>query len=257
MKTLRWYWLPALILTVVLAACGGGGEQSPAGGEEGPGAPTGGQPTGGGTISGVVNFTGTAPDPEPILMDAEPVCQERYPDGAFTETVEVNDNGTLQNVFLYVKEGLADQEWPVSSDPVLLDQKGCRYGPHVLGVQAGQDIVIRNSDGILHNIHPKPINNRSFNLGQPVEMETTRAFPNSEIMIPVVCDVHDWMQGYIGVVDHPFFAVSGSDGSFEISGLPAGEYVIEAWHELYGTQTLSVSIPEGGTEQIEFTYEGA
>ncbi len=255
MRTPSQYWLISLSLIIVLAACGGGGQEPPAaGGEERPGV---GQPTGGGTISGVVNFTGTAPDPEPILMDAEPICQEQYPDGAFTETVVVNDNGTLQSVFLYVKEGLADQEWPVSSEAVLLDQLGCRYGPHVLGVQAGQDIVIRNSDGILHNIHPLPTNNRPFNLGQPVKMDTTRQFPTSEIMIPVECDVHDWMIGYIGVVDNPFFAVTGSDGSFEISGLPAGDYVIEAWHELYGTQTVSVSIPEGGTEQIEFTYEGA
>ena len=257
MKLPRLYWLLTPLLVIVLAACGGGGEEAPAGGgEEDPGSP-GGQPTGGGTVSGVVNFTGTAPDPEPILMDAEPICQEQYPDGAFTETVVVNSNGTLQNVFLYVKEGLGDQEWPVSSDAVLLNQEGCRYGPHVLGVQAGQDIVIRNSDGILHNIHPMPTNNRPFNLGQPVEMDTTRQFSTSEIMIPVECDVHDWMLGYIGVADHPFFAVTGSDGSFEISGLPAGDYVIEAWHELYGTQTLSVSIPEGGTEQIEFTYAGA
>jgi len=190
-------------------------------------------------------------------MDAEPVCQEKYPDGAFTETVVVNDNGTLQNVFLSVTEGLPDQEWAVSSDAVLLDQSGCSYIPHVLGVQTGQDIVIRNSDGILHNIHPMPTNNRPFNLGQPVEMETTRQFATSEIMIPVECDVHDWMLGYIGVVDHPFFAVTGTDGSFEISGLPAGDYVVEAWHELYGTQTISVSVPEDGTEQIEFTYEGS
>ena len=97
----------------------------------------------------------------------------------------------------------------------------------------------------------------SVRLGQPVKMDTTKQFRTPEIMIPVECDVHDWMMGYIGVVDHPFFAVTGSDGSFEISGLPAGDYVIEAWHELFGTQTLSVSIPEDGTEQIEFTYEGA
>lgn len=256
MKLTKLFWLLILPLVIALAACGG--EESPStGAEEGPGEPTGGQPTGGSTISGVVNFTGTAPELEPIFMDAEPVCQEKYPDGAFTETVIVNDNGTLQNVFLSVKEGLPDQEWAVSSDAALLDQTGCRYVAHVIGVQVGQDIVIRNSDGILHNIHPMPTNNRPFNIGQPVEMETTRQFSTSEIMIPVECDVHDWMLGYIGVVDHPFFAVTGSDGSFEISGLPAGDYVIEAWHELYGTQTLSVSVPEDGTEQIEFTYEGA
>jgi len=258
MKSTKPYWPLALPLVVALAACGGGAEESPpTGGEDASGEPVGAQPTGGSTISGVVNFTGTAPDQDPIFMDAEPVCQEKYPDGAFTETVVVNDNGTLQNVFLSVTEGLPDQEWAVSSDAVLLDQSGCSYIPHVLGVQTGQDIVIRNSDGILHNIHPMPTNNRPFNLGQPVEMETTRQFATSEIMIPVECDVHDWMLGYIGVVDHPFFAVTGTDGSFEISGLPAGDYVVEAWHELYGTQTISVSVPEDGTEQIEFTYEGS
>lgn len=258
MKLSKRFWILALPLVIALAACGGGAEESSStGGEDGPGESTGAQPTGGSTISGVVNFTGTAPEPEPIFMDAEPVCQEKFPDGAFTETVVVNNNGTLQNVFLSVKEGLPDQEWAVSSDAVLLDQTGCRYVAHVLGVQVGQDIVIRNSDGILHNIHPMPTNNRPFNLGQPVEMETTRQFATSEIMIPVECDVHDWMLGYIGVVDHPFFAVTGTDGSFEISGLPAGDYVVEAWHELYGTQTISVSVPEDGTEQIEFTYEGS
>jgi hypothetical protein len=190
-------------------------------------------------------------------MDAEAICDEQYPDGAFAETVVANSNATLQNVFVYVKEGLPDQEWPVASEGVLLDQSGCRYHPHVLGIQAGQTLIIRNSDGILHNIHPMPVVNRPFNLGQPVEMDSEKSFASPEVMIPVECDVHDWMLGYIGVLSHPFFAVSGSDGSFSISGLPAGDYVVEAWHELYGTQTISVSVAEGGTEQIEFTYAGS
>ena len=155
MKLIKPSWLMVLPLVIALAACGGEAEESSStGGEQGSGESTGAQPTGGSTITGVVNFTGTAPEPEPIFMDAEPVCQEKYPDGAFTETVIVNSNGTLQNVFLSVKEGLPDQEWAVPSDAVLLDQTGCRYVAHVLGVQVGQDIVIRNSDGILHNIHP-------------------------------------------------------------------------------------------------------
>jgi len=191
------------------------------------------------------------------ILTNEPICAEQYPDGAFQETVVVNSNGTLQDVFVYVKQGLPDQEWPVSSEGVLLDQSGCRYHPHVLGIQSGQTLIIRNSDGILHNIHPMPVNNRPFNLGQPVEMDSEKSFSTPEVMIPVECDVHDWMLGYIGVLSHPFFAVSGSDGSFSISGLPAGDYVVEAWHELYGTQTISVSVAEGGTEQIEFSYSGS
>lgn len=242
-------------VALTLASCGGGAEPPPpsAGDEESPQAGT----TGAGTISGVINFSGTAPEAEPILMDAEAICAEQYPDGAFAETVVANSNATLQNVFVYVKEGLPDQEWPVASEGVLLDQSGCRYHPHVLGIQVGQTLIIRNSDGILHNIHPMPVVNRPFNLGQPVEMDSEKSFATPEVMIPVECDVHDWMRGYIGVLSHPFFAVSGSDGSFSISGLPAGDYLVEAWHELYGTQTISVSVAEGGTEQIEFTYAGS
>jgi hypothetical protein len=242
-------------VALALASCGGGAE--PPAPSEGDQEPTQPAATGAGTISGVINFSGTAPEAEPIFMDAEAICAELYPDGAFTETVVANSNGRLQNVFVYVKEGLPDQEWPVSSEGVLLDQSGCRYHPHVLGIQAGQTLIIRNSDGILHNIHPMPVVNRPFNLGQPVEMDSEKTFATPEVMIPVECDVHDWMLGYIGVLSHPFFAVSGSDGSFSISGLPAGDYVVEAWHELYGTQTISVSVAEGGTEQIEFTYAGS
>ena len=247
--------LVVLGVALALAGCGGGPEP-PAPSEGDQEAPQTGT-TGTGTISGVINFSGTAAENEPILMDAEPICAEQYPDGVVQETVVVNSNATLQNVFVYVKGGLPDQEWPVPNEGVLLDQSGCRYHPHVLGVQAGQTLIIRNSDGILHNIHPMPVNNRPFNLGQPVEMDSEKSFTTPEVMIPVECDVHDWMLGYIGVLSHPFFAVSGSDGSFSISGLPAGDYVVEAWHELYGTQTLSVSVAEGGTEQIEFSYAGS
>jgi hypothetical protein len=238
-----------------LAACGGGAEPAPPSGEES--APPPAAPAGSASITGVINFEGTAPEAEPILMDAEQVCAEQYPEGAFTETVVVNTDGSLQNVFVYVKEGLPDQEWPVPSEGVLLDQAGCRYRPHVLGIMAGQTLIIRNSDGILHNIHPMPVNNRPFNLGQPVEMDSEKSFNTPEVMIPVECDVHDWMLGYIGVLEHPFFAVTGSDGTFTISGLPAGDYVLEAWHELYGTQTLSVSVADGAAAQVEFTFSGS
>lgn len=254
MSRLDLRWILASTLFLALAACGGGAE-GPAEGGDGDG-PAVVAPAGGGSISGVINFTGEAPENEPIAMDAEPVCAEQYADTPTTQTVVVNSNGTLANVFVYVKEGLPEQEWPVPSEGVLLDQQGCRYHPHVLGVQAGQTVIIRNSDGILHNIHPMPVNNRPFNLGQPVEMDTERSFSSPEVMIPVECDVHDWMLGYIGVLEHPFFAVTGEDGGFEITGLPAGDYVVEVWHEFYGTQTLSVTVPEDGAEQIEFTYEG-
>jgi hypothetical protein len=143
------------------------------------------------------------------------------------------------------------------SEPVVLDQKNCRYEPHILGVQTDQTIVIRNSDPFLHNIHPVPENNRGFNVGQPTQgMETERTFSSPEIMIPVGCDVHGWMSAYIGVLDHPYFAVTGSDGSFQIPNLPPGEYTIEAWHETFGVKEMKVTVDEGGTATADFTFEG-
>lgn len=251
-------WILCIIVVLFLTACGGGGEDG--GGAEEAGGETAASPVDpatAGSVSGQVTFTGTAPEPEVIAMDAEPTCQAAYAEGPFTQTVVVNDNGTLANVFVYVKSGLGDMTFPTPSEPVLLDQQNCRYEPHVLGVQADQTIVIRNSDDLLHNIHPEPVNSRSFNIGQPNQgAETERSFPAAEIMIPISCDVHSWMNAYIGVVDHPYFAVTGSDGSFELPNLPPGEYEVEAWHELYGTQTMNVTIGESESAEIDFTFEG-
>lgn len=252
----------ALIAVVLfIVACGGGGAPAtaPSGGETAGGgevveSPV--DPATAGSITGKVTFTGTAPEPEPISMEAEPTCQEQYPDGAFTETVVANDNGTLQNVFVYVKEGLGDLRFPVSTEGVVLDQQGCRYHPHVFGVQAGQEFIIRNSDGILHNIHPMPSINRPFNLGQPVKMDTKRTFDKVEVMIPIECDVHEWMSGYVGVLDNPYYSVTGNDGSFSLPNLPPGTYTVVAWHEEYGEQTMEVTIGDKESKEIEFTFTG-
>jgi hypothetical protein len=209
-----------------------------------------------GTVKGKIAFTGTAPEPKLIRMDEEPVCLEKHTEGPFTENVVVNDNGTLRNVFVYVKEGLGDLKFPVPKEAVVLDQNGCLYNPHVLGIQMGQDLTIRNSDGILHNIHPMPQVNREFNLGQPKAMDSTKQFAKVEVMIPVECDVHGWMKAYIGVLEHPYFAVTGDDGTFELPNLPPGDYVIEAWHEEYGTQTMNVTVGEKETQEVEFTFQG-
>lgn len=250
-------WL-CIALIVVLAACGGGsgGEEAASDGEGDDDFTVVDEATAG-TISGAVNFTGTPPEPELIQMDAEPACQELYDEGPFSQTVVVNDNGTLANVFVYVKSGLEGMNFPTPSEPIVLDQQGCRYHPHVMGVRVDQPIIIRNSDPVLHNIHPEPQNSRPFNVSQPSEgMETERTFAAPEIMIPVGCDVHGWMKAYIGVVEHPYFSVSGEEGSFEIANLPPGDYVVEAWHELYGTQTMEVTVGESETVDVEFTYEG-
>jgi hypothetical protein len=242
-----------------VAACGGGnGEENGGGNGDGGGEEaTAIDPATAGSIAGMVNFTGTAPEPELIQMDAEPTCMEQYSEGPFTQNVIVGDNGRLANVFIYVKSGLEEMTFATPSEPVVLDQSGCRYVPHVLGIQTDQTLLIRNSDDVLHNIHPQPVNSRAFNESQPNQgMETERSFPTAEIMIPVGCDVHSWMSAFVGVVDHPYFAVSGSDGSFELPNLPPGEYEVEAWHEEYGTQTMTVTVGESEAVTLDFTFEG-
>lgn len=261
MYTRKIYPLICLGIIVLLAACGGGGDggdsASGGGGNGGGGDATVVDPATAGSISGGIMFTGTAPEPEVIDMGAEPACASAYTEGPFTQNVVVNDNGTLANVFVYVKSGLEDMNFPAPSEPVLLDQQNCRYVPHVLGVQVDQTVLIRNSDDLLHNIHPEPENSRGFNVGQPTQgMETERSFSAAEIMVPVGCDVHGWMSAFIGVVDHPYFAVTGDDGSFELPNLPPGEYTIEAWHEQYGTQEMNVTVGESESVTTDFSFSG-
>ena len=259
MPSRKFFRLTLIGIFFFAAACGGGGGGGDGGGGGGGGG--GPQPTSpvdpatAATVTGKAMFTGAAPENAPILMDAEPVCQDKYPDGAFEETILVN-NGALENVFVYVKEGLGDLKFPIPSEPVVLDQQGCRYHPHVFGIQAGQDLIIRNSDGILHNIHPMPEINRSFNLGQPKAMDSTKQFDKAEVMIRIECDVHDWMLGYAGVLEHPYFSVTSADGAFSLPNLPPGTYTIEAWHEKYGAQTMQVTVGAKETKDIEFTFSG-
>lgn len=204
-------------------------------------------------ISGMVMFEGTPTAATSIDMSDEPTCAEKYGDaGPMTEQALVTD-GHLANVFVYVKSGLSG-DFSASASPVVLDQNGCRYVPHVVGIMAGQDLTIRNSDGLLHNINTQSSANRSFNVSQPRSMESTKSFKSQEVMIPVKCDVHGWMQSYIGVVDHPFFAVTGSDGSYSFGDLPPGDYVIEAWHEVYGVQTAQVTVGAQENGEASFTF---
>ena len=241
-------------LFAVATACGGGGDEAATGGE-GTGEEAGPvvSPDSAATITGVVNFEGTAPAAEPIDMSEEPVCAEKYSETPTREVAIVND-GKLANVFVYVKEGLGDRSFPTSGEGVLIDQDGCHYIPHVLGIQTGQSLIIKNSDGILHNINTQPTVNQGFNISQPVEMETTRTFSSPEVMIPVKCDVHGWMEAFIGVQQHPYMAVSGEDGSFRLENLPPGTYTIEAWHEAYGTQTQTVTVGPQETGEVAFEY---
>lgn len=240
-----------------LAACGGGEQaQEEAAGEAEQAAQEMPYPAADSqaAVAGTVNFEGTPPEMEPIDMAEEEFCAAHYGDeGPRTQHVVVND-GKLKNVFVHVKSGL-DREFPAPREAKVLDQQFCRYTPHVMGVQVGQELAITNSDSLLHNINAKPQANRGFNISQPVAgMRTARTFAVPEVMVPVECDVHGWMNAYVGVVPHPYYAVSADDGSFALDRLPPGEYVLEAWHEEYGTMTETVTLAAGDTAQVSFTY---
>ena len=208
------------------------------------------------TLSGSVRFEGAAPEAQRLDMAADPTCAATHSVGAASEEVVVNPNGTLKNVFIYVKKGLGEQVFDPPKDPVILDQKGCRYIPRVFGIQTGQPIQIVNSDATLHNVHSVVTQNKEFNLGMPIQgMKLTKKFDKPEIMAKFKCDVHPWMAAYAGVLRHPFFDVTNDEGSFEIKNLPVGSYVVETWHEKYGLQSHKVSIDSAEESKvIELQY---
>ncbi|HEY2934180.1 MAG TPA: carboxypeptidase regulatory-like domain-containing protein [Acidobacteriota bacterium] len=207
------------------------------------------------TVTGKVTFAGTKPTPRKIRMDADKYCAAQHPGGVETEEITVNDNGTLANVLVYVKDGL-NQSFQVPAQAASLDQKGCTYHPHVLAVMAGQPIDILNSDNTNHNIHPLPKMNPEWNESQaPGTAKKTKTFNREEIAIPVKCNIHPWMKSYIAVLKHPIFAITGSDGSFELKGLPPGDYTVAAWHEKLGTVDQKVTVAAKESKAVDFTLK--
>jgi plastocyanin len=247
--------LMALSLLVLALGCGGGAEKAeePAA-EEAPAADfVKVDPAKAATVTGKVKLEGAPPKMRPINMSAEPDCKGLHTAPPPAEVVVTKD-GMLQNVLLWVKSGLAGKFEAAGS--AHLDQKGCIYRPHVLAVQVGQMLRISNSDPTTHNVHPLPKTNREWNKSQPPGgAEIEYKFPREELMIPVKCNIHPWMRSYVSVIGHPFFAVSSEDGGFEIKGLPAGTYTIEAIHERFGKQESSVTVGDSESKDIEFTYQ--
>lgn len=246
-------------LLLLALACGKG--DKPAAGET-PGAPAAAPGAasagalGTATITGSVKFVGKAPANPSIDMSEEPKCKADYTSQPHEHVVVVNPNGTLADVFVWVKSGLpAGATYPVPTTPVVIDQKGCMYHPRVFGIMVGQQLEIDNSDPLLHNIKAMGKQNRPFNISQPAAgMKTDRVFTASEVMLPFECNVHGWMHAYAGVLPHPFFSTTGSDGTFTIKNLPAGTYTLEAWHDSFGEATATVTVHEAETSTVSFTY---
>jgi plastocyanin len=257
---LRNIWVSTLGLTLAasVVACGGGSNQSTSSEPAAPAA--GGQKVDAATagdVKGVVTLDGMAPKNEPIKMNADPVCLKEAKGPQAQETYTVGSDGkSLANVFVYVKDGLSSYTFDPPTDKAKIDQKECRYHPHVFGMRVGQELEIVNSDPTLHNIHALPKDNKEFNTGQPIQgMKTAHTFTAKEVMVPFKCDVHGWMNAYVGVLDHPFFATTDSSGKFELKGLPPGTYTIEAWHEKLGPMTQSVTLGAKESKDVNFTFK--
>jgi plastocyanin len=212
-----------------------------------------------GSIKGTITLEGMAPKNEPIKMNADPVCVTQNKTPQFQETYTVGSDGkSLGNVFVYVKDGLGSYAYDPPTEAAKIDQQNCRYHPHVFGMRVGQTLEIINSDPTLHNIHALPKGNSEFNTGQPIQgMKTTHVFDKPEVMVPFKCDVHGWMNAYVGVLPHPYFAVTKDDGKFELANLPPGTYTVEAWHEKLGPMTQSVTIGQKESKEITFAFKAA
>lgn len=207
------------------------------------------------TITGTVTYVGPEPNFQPINMDADPVCAEKHTEPVYPDTLVTGEGGTVANIFVQVKDSFAQGDYEVPAAPVVIDQEGCLYHPHVVGVMAGQPLQFWNSDGILHNVHGTPAQNREFNLGMPASLKEKSVTLNTpEEFVPVKCDVHPWMSAYVAVMTHPYFDVTAEDGQYEIT-VPPGTYTVEAWHERLGTQTSEITVADGESASVDFELD--
>ena len=208
-----------------------------------------------GSIKGRVQFEGTVPPAEMIRMSSDRNC---IPDGQPTRASDallVDDGRGIGNTFVYVKEGLdPSYTFDAPTAPVVLDQKGCFYTPRVIGIRVGQPLDLVNSDPTLHNVHALPMVNQEFNQSLPKQnARTTKTFPAPEVMVRFTCDVHSWMSAFVGVMAHPYFAVTSPSGEFTIPTLPPGTYTLETWNEKLGTKSLQVTLAPGLSQTAAVT----
>ncbi|MFN0009744.1 MAG: carboxypeptidase regulatory-like domain-containing protein [Planctomycetota bacterium] len=210
-----------------------------------------------GTISGVVRFDGKPPERRPLAIGGTGGCPD-HPTPVFEEAAIVND-GKLANVFLWIKDGLEGWDLPpAGTESRMMDQRGCLYVPHVLGMRAGETLLINNSDAMTtHNVNIRSRSNDAMNPvqppnGQPIEWRPKK----KELGVAFECNLHPWMRAFVCVVEHPWFAVSGEDGTFVLQGVPPGDYVVEGWHEKFGKRTAKVTLTAGGSAEVALTFDG-
>lgn len=241
-------FIPVFILALAVAACASDPAPAPVqtGTKRVDAATTG-------DVTGRVVFDGAAPQPAVLQTSADRACAQG--EDIYDESMLVGADGGLQNAFVYIKDGLDDYIFDVPAEPVVLDQKACRYEPHVFGVRVGQRIEIHNSDPTLHNVHAMPQANTEFNQGMPLQgMTLNQTFTAPEIGVPFKCDVHGWMASYGSIVAHPYFAVTDASGRFTLPDLPPGTYTLEVWHEKLGTRSQTITIEPNGSADVAVTF---
>ena len=238
-----------LIALVALAACTGGESEIPA---RGPATPI--DPATTGTIAGHVTFAGEPPPESELRLAGDAACATAHEGPVRAGDVRVKD-GKVENAFVWLKDGLGNLVFELPKEAVVIDQRGCIYQPRFAGAQTGQEIKFLNSDSTLHNVHTLPKNSSPVNFGMSRKgTDRSIRIAKPEVMVGIKCDVHPWMRAYIGVLDHPYFMLTGADGAFRIEKVPAGDYTLGAWHERFGTREAKLKVEAGKTSETTFEY---
>ena len=241
-----------LAVTGILQGCGPRQEESASVSP----APAAVSASGTASLQGEILFEGAVPSQTVLQMDGNPECRSLHPPGPILGGDVLIREGKVQNAFVYIKEGLEGKIFETPSTPAVLDNHTCVYEPHVTGAMVNQPVEIRNSDPTLHNVHALPEKQAEWNVGLPFQgMKLVKKFPAPEVMVRLKCDVHPWMAGYIGVLPHPYFSVTGPDGRFELKNLPAGSYTVAVWHERFGVKSETIPLAEGETKELNFTFQ--